>query len=140
MPPKDNEPIPNKINKQYKEFQFWQRFWFTVHYLSGIFAVIAGGLATAAGTDSGPKFIHNLIWVWGSIASLLSGIVTFLGPLQKAESYKHAYYRLSSGIARYEANEMNIKDLLDIYERAQNVVLLGDPTAAQKPPDKKLKV
>lgn len=40
--------------------------------------------------------------MWGLFAALLSGVVTFLGPLQKGESYKHAYYRLSSAITRFQ--------------------------------------
>ena len=126
------QPVPEMVTDQYKVFQKWQRFWFGIHYLSGVVAVVAGCLATAAGAKSGPDIIQSAAWIWGLLAALLSGVVTFLGPLQKAESYKHAYYRLSSSITRYEAGIIEMKQLLDDYENAQSIVLLGDPTAGKK--------
>jgi hypothetical protein len=124
--------IPDSINIRFRDFQFWQRFWFTIHYLAGVIAVGSGCLATAAGASAGPPFIRELAWMWGVFAAILSGVVTFLGPLQKAESYKHAYYRLSSAITRYQAGVASIEYLLDENEKAQNIVLLGDPTAVKE--------
>lgn len=131
------QPVPAIIMERYKTFQNLQRFWFGIHYLSGIIAIIAGCLATAAGAKSTPDFIQNAAWMWGLLAALLSGVVTFLGPLQKAESYKHAYYRLASSITRYETGFIDMKKLLDDYENSQSIVLLGDPTVGKKLEDGK---
>lgn len=126
------QAVPAIVIERYKTFKNLQRFWFGIHYLSGIVAIIAGCLATAAGAKSTPEFIQNAAWMWGLLAALLSGVVTFLGPLQKAENYKHAYYRLSSSITRYEAGFMEMKQLLDDYEGAQSIVLLGNPAVGKK--------
>ncbi|WP_292992578.1 hypothetical protein [Nitrosomonas sp.] len=139
----DNVPqrqsVPEMVSSRNSTFKYWQRIWYAVHYLSGLIAVIAGGLATAAvaittdpNTVSYPAysaFIEQVPWIWGLIASLFSGIVTFLGPLRKAESYKHAYYRLSTAITRYEESLIEKVQLLEEFETAQNTVLIGDPSA-----------
>lgn len=70
--------------------------------------------------------------MWGLFGALLSGVVTFLGPLQKGESYKHAYYRLSSAITKFESSVISIGELLEQYEQAQSIVLLGDPAAIKE--------
>lgn len=126
----ENIALPVQVTVLYKTYMRWQRFWFSLHYTAGVIAVIAGVLATASGTNSGPEFVQTNTWVWGLLAALLSGVVTFLGPLQKAEAYKHAYYLLNKSITRFEAGNISIEDLLNRYEQAQAIVLLGDPKAS----------
>lgn len=121
--------IPTLVEQHYQQFVMWSRFWFLIHYASGVLAVIAGGLATAAGAKSTVEFINGYAWLWGLAATLLSGVVTFLGPLQKGESYRHAHFYLSSALARFQAGEITVKALNDECDKAKSMVLLGDPNA-----------
>lgn len=120
---------PERVLERYRIYKRWQQYWFFLHYAAGFLAIAAGALTTASGAEAGPKFIQTYTWVWGLSATVLSGVVTLLGPLQKAESYKHAYYRLSSAMIRYESYVIEIQVLFDDFDRAQNIVLLGDPAA-----------
>ena len=106
-------------------YGLWQFFWFSVHYGAGLLAITAGGFATAAVAKDGPSFIARYVWLWGLVASLLSGVVTFLGPLQKAQSYKYAAYSLESHTVYYESKIIGIKDLQDTIEKTQQIVLTG---------------
>lgn len=127
--------IPSDVLNRYKTFKFWQFYWHCVHYSAGVIAILAGCLATASGADAGPPFIQTYTWVWGLLATVLSGVVTLLGPLQRAETYKHAYFKLSSAITRYKVGIIQVDTLMNEYDKAGNVVLYGDPTA--KPSDVK---
>jgi hypothetical protein len=121
------------VSDRCRDFQYWQRFWFIIHYTAGVVAILSGCLATAAGAEAGPLFIRDFGWMWGLFGALLSGVVTFLGPLQKGESYKHAYYRLSSAITKFEASVIGISELLEQNDKSQNIALLGDPAAIKDP-------
>jgi bacteriorhodopsin len=72
-------------------------------------------------------------WLWGVIAAVATGLVTFLGPLQKGETYKYAYYRLLNAIARFESVDSTATEwLLDEHKHAQSIVLMGDPDQVQE--------
>lgn len=104
--------------KSLLDFRRLQRFWFLIHYSAGLGGVVAGILAAA------PRIEW---WLWGVIAAVCTGLVTFLGPQQKGDSYKHAYFRLASAVARYESVETTtVEWLLDEYRNAQKIVLTGD--------------
>ena len=125
--------IPEQIIKLCYTFKRWQLFWFSLHYFSGVIAVVAGVLATASAAESGPEFIINNTWLWGLLSAFLSGVVTFLSPLQKARDYKQAYYRLDSAMVRFQSHLLSATELLDEYEQAKHIVLFGEikPTAAE---------
>jgi hypothetical protein len=129
---KTTDQVPDRVSALYETYKKLQQFWFFLHYSAGVIAVIAGVLAAAAGANSGPEFVQSNAWIWGLLAALLSGIVTFLGPLQKAEAYKHAYYLLANSLTRFEAGILSMGALLDDYEHAQSIVLLGDPKASNR--------
>jgi len=121
-----NSSALDKILIRNYTFKRWQFFWYSVHYSSGIIAVISGVLVTASGTQSGPDFIQSYTWLWGLLAALLSGVVTFLGPLQKAERYKHAYYSLDTALVNYEIGLLKSDKLMEEYVKANNMVLFGN--------------
>jgi hypothetical protein len=128
-------------------YQCWQLFWFAIHYLAGLLAVLAGGFATAAtaavskGENRKPGFIQRYAWVWGLAAALLSSVITFLEPLQKAQTYKRAAYELDTAIAEYKDQISDLSELRATLRRAQNLVLNSgsseeppsQPTAPEEP-------
>jgi hypothetical protein len=120
--------IPVGVKRQFIVSKRWQLFWYNVHYISGICAVIAGGLATASGANVEAEFLNEYAWVWGLTATFLAGVVTFLGPLQQAEKYKKSYHLLNTGIERFKAEIIAIDELLNILERSQNIITGGEPT------------
>ena len=97
-----------------------------LHYVSGITAVISGVLATASAADTGPAFVIDNTWLWGLLSAFLSGVVTFLSPLQKARDYKQAYYLLDSAMVRYESNLLSATELMNQYEQSKHIVLFGE--------------
>ncbi len=127
----DERFVPKNVLRQFKVYKRWQLIWFAIHYLSGLIAVIAGGLATASGTDTAIKFIQTNAWVWGLTATLFAGIVTLLGPLQQAIRYRRAFNLLNTGIPRYQINEISDAQLINILEDAQNVVDTGEPITSR---------
>ena len=54
-----------------------------------------------------------------------------LGPLQRAESYKHGYFRLLLPIGRYEGGQIDLAALFEEVAAAQRIVLIGDPAQAE---------
>jgi len=126
------DPILTLADSRANLYDNLQLFWFAVHYGAGLLAIFAGGLATAAAAKDGPQFITKYVWVWGLLASLLSGVVTFLGPLQKGQTYKQAYYNLESASSFYKAGKIKVEDLQDEIERNQQIVLLGYTETPQK--------
>ncbi len=118
--------IPLQIQSLCRTFKGWQFFWFVLHYVSGITAVISGVLATASAADTGPAFVIDNTWLWGLLSAFLSGVVTFLSPLQKARDYKQAYYLLDSAMVRYESNLLSATELMNQYEQSKHIVLFGE--------------
>lgn len=54
--------------------------------------------------------------------------MTFLGPLQKAQVYKQAYYNLETATSYYEASNQNTEELerlKEVISENQKLVLLG---------------
>ena len=119
-------------------YSFWQFYWFSVHYSAGLVAIIAGGLATAAAVNDSPAWVKKYAWSWGLIASLLAGVVTFLGPLQKAESYKRAQYVLEKAVVDFQDKRISAGDLSDLLGKSQQIYLVApskSPTNIAAPGD-----
>ena len=111
-------------------YTWWQHVWFVIHYGAGISAVVAAGMASAATAKGAPKLITEYVWIWGLSASLMTSVVTFLEPLEKAQSYKNAEYALDMAIANFKDKRMKAEELSRILEHAQQVVLGFEKSAA----------
>lgn len=119
------EAIVNLAIERCDLYAVWQLIWFAIHYISGIAAIVAGGLATATAVDNAPDWIKRKAWIWGIAASLLSGVVTFLEPLHKAQTYKQSYYDLAQTIAAYREDLVTVTELRSALIASQNAVLTG---------------
>ena len=70
----------------------WRRLyrtWWSVHYTVGLLGVAAGVLA--AGT---PGTLGLPDWAPGTAAAVATSLVTFLGPLHKAQAYHRAFHEV----------------------------------------------
>ncbi|GAA0859801.1 hypothetical protein [Aliiglaciecola litoralis] len=117
----------NAVLKRTKErsnlYRHLQLSWFVVHYAAGTSAIVAAALAAISDSTEVPLIIQQNTWLWGLLATVLTGVVTFLNPLQKARDYKKSYYEIYSGIQKYEANMIDIERLVAILEAAQERIL-----------------
>lgn len=114
------KPIPPIVAKQCELFRNWQFFWYSVHYSSGLLAIIAATLASKS-----TEYTAHL----ALISALLTSVVTLLGPLQKGVSYKHAYFYLLNAINRYQTAQIEkpeIQQLNDALQKAHDLVLQND--------------
>jgi len=115
----DERPIPPTVLDLLDRTKALYRFWWFTHYFIGLSGVIAGALLTAmsAPTGSGTKpliviFGINLAeysWLIGIIAAVTTSLVTFLGPLHKAERYWSAYHVLEQACLEYRARNPDPK-------------------------------
>ena len=111
------------VDARSRLYNTWQLFWFSVHYTAGLFAIVAGGLATAAVAQESTGLIGEWGWIWGLTASLLASVVTFLGPLQKAQTYKRAHYVLDKAAVDFRDDRITGEQLSTRLEEAHNIVL-----------------
>jgi hypothetical protein len=113
--------VPKTVHKTLAEYRRWQRWWFSAHYIIGVTGAVAGAIA---GFRAAPQ---ELSLGLGVLAAVATGLVTFLGPLLKANAYKHAYYLLRSAVTSFDADPLRtVQWLLERHEAAQNIVLTGD--------------
>jgi len=94
-----------------------------MHYLIGIIGVLAGGFAGAAASNAPLK---PWAWLFGSVAALSTGLVTFLGPIQRAERYWEAFHSIDHTCLEYEYAEIDLHTLLS-RSRDTRALLLGNP-------------
>jgi hypothetical protein len=124
--------VPDLIRKNLDEWRRLERFWYFVHYSCGLAGVVAGVFAAAP-----PEVLVQLLGgrLWGVLAAVATGLVTFLGPLQKGEGYKNAYYRLANAVARFESvSDTPVNWLLEEHKNAQKIILNRDPQPDQQAP------
>ncbi|HEX4694237.1 hypothetical protein [Sphingomonas sp.] len=86
------------------------------HYLIGLSGVVAGALLTAITSIpaskeglSDIKFLsvdlNHYSWLIGIVAAVATSLVTFLGPLHKAERYWSAYHVLEQACLEYRSKQ-----------------------------------
>ena len=119
----NEDEIVKSIKCRMRLYGCLQLSWFVVHYVCGIAAVIAGALASLSTSPEVSPFIQENTWLWGLLATVLAGIITFLAPLQKAKNYKKSYYQLFMAVQKYEVNLIDIGDLILALDKAQERVL-----------------
>lgn len=117
---KNPEPIPNRIRLLRRNSLFLYRAWWTMHYLVGIIGVLAGVLAGAAASNSGPK---QWAWICGSVAAFSTSLVTFLGPLQRAQRYWETFHSIDQDCLEYECSMIDVQILLHRSRQARKLLL-----------------
>lgn len=123
MSPDSNTPVLDEIIQSKIKYKRLQKLWFALHYLSGIIAILSGALAGISSSSEVPIIIQQNTWIWGLLATIFGGVVTFLNPFEKAKLYKISYYELLTGIQKYHTESIDLKVLVSILEKSQNRVL-----------------
>lgn len=114
------DPIPDRIRLLRRNSLFLYRAWWTMHYLVGIIGVLAGGLAGAAASN--PE-LKPWAWLSGSVAALSTSLVTFLGPLQRAQRYWETFHSMDQDCLEYEYSMIDVQTLLRRSRQARKLLL-----------------
>jgi hypothetical protein len=124
--------IPGRVQVLRKNCLVLYRIWWTTHYLIGFIGVLTGGLAGLSATSEGGK-----VWGWavGAIAAICTSLVTFLGPLQKAERYWKAYHELDQACLEYEYEHKDLNVLIRQAKKVRAIILGGGVTHQVESPD-----
>jgi hypothetical protein len=117
---KNPEPIPDRIRLLRRNSLFLYRAWWTMHYLVGIIGVFAGGLAGAAASN--PE-LRKWAWISGSVAAFSTSLVTFLGPLQRAQRYWETFHSIDQDCSEYECSMIDVQTLLHRSRQARKLLL-----------------
>jgi hypothetical protein len=68
-------------------------------------------------------------WLIGIVAAVTTSLVTFLGPLHKAERYWSAYHHLEQACLEYRAKNENprMRKLMDRVMQARRILQVVEP-------------
>jgi len=125
----DFDPIPG-TKALSNDWKWLHRTWWTVHYSVGLMGVAAGAIA-AGGADSIGS-IQVASWVPGVAAALATSLVTFLGPLHKAQSYHRAFHASEQAIFDFQTGLIDARGLSKRMEAAREVAMSGPGAHASR--------
>lgn len=92
-------------------------WWWGTHYGVGFLGVLAGAVLTA--TSANKSIAPEGSWAIGIVAAVCTSLVTFLGPLHKAERYWSAFHMLDHACLEYELGLISIKAFVDRVRAAR---------------------
>lgn len=114
--------VPQRVKRRLLQWQWLHRAWWGIHYAVGLVGVIAGGM-----TALGEKMPVAPVYV-GLVAAVATSLVTFLGPLTKAERYWRAFHEADQACLDYEAGHISSRALTRAIKTARSIVISG-PTS-----------
>ncbi|HZW24032.1 MAG TPA: hypothetical protein VFF26_00980 [Gallionella sp.] len=113
--------------------------WWITHYCVGFLGVIAGTLLTALTSapeiqsSNGTAFplltlagLKGYSWLIGIIAATCTSLVTFLGPIHKAEKYWSAYHLLDQACLEYEQGLLEMRKFVKQVKQARSILQVTD--------------
>ena len=121
MMPNDAPMIPARIQHLRKNLLWLYRVWWGVHYAVGMIGIVAGAFAATASGDGSSMEMAG----WGILAAVCTGLVTFLGPLQKAERYWRAFHRLDQACLEFEHGDKSFQSLIAEAKRVREILMTG---------------
>lgn len=110
--------------------------WWATHYAIGLIGVLGGTLLTALTSANGESsatsdtlitfgHLKNYSWLIGIIAAVCTSLVTFLGPIGKAERYWSAYHVLDQACLEYEQGLLSVKKFVTRVRYARTILQAG---------------
>jgi len=104
--------IPDRVRKLRRNALVLYRSWWTTHYLIGTVGVLAGALAAGgAGANASMQTLKPWTWLFGALAALCTSLVTFLGPIQRAERYWKTFHFIDQACLEYESSLIDLQTL-----------------------------
>lgn len=113
--------------------------WWVTHYSVGLLGVVAGALLTAVSSvpdnmGAAGGFAHGTLavlkeysWLLGIIAAVCTSLVTFLGPIHKAERYWSAYHLLDQACLEFEQGELKMRGFVRRVKQARTILQASEP-------------
>ena len=114
------------IKRIEKTILFWKRLyrlWWAIHYFIGVIGVACAVLASSAGMKE--DMTSKYLWLVGLIGAVSTALVTFLGPVQKAERYWRGFHIAEQALLDFESGQSDIKKVARELKLARRVVLIG---------------
>ena len=102
--------------------------WWMTHYTVGLLGLLAGALLTATSASSLQDkstvlaILKDYSWLIGILAAVCTSLVTFLGPIHKAERYWSAWHILDQACCEFEVGDINLKRFLTRMKAARKLL------------------
>ena len=123
-------PIPKPILVLKRRLRKLYLAWWTTHYAVGLLGVLAGTLLTALTAASDPQVqstgqfvslgaLKSYSWLIGIFAATCTSLVTFLGPISKAERYYSAYHIMDHACLEYGEKLISLQVLVGRVRQAR---------------------
>lgn len=128
--------IPESVEVLKKRVRRLYLCWWSTHYAVGLVGVLAGTVLTAltsasdqgAVQQNGMLTIQNLkaySWLIGIVAAVCTSLVTFLGPIGKAERYWSAFHTLDQAGLEFEQGLIGVKRFVARVKGARSILQTG---------------
>lgn len=102
--------------------------WWVTHYSVGLTGLVAGAVLTATSASSLQDkstvlaVLKTYSWLIGIIAAVCTSLVTFLGPIHKAERYWSAWHILDQACCEFELGDIGLKRFLVRMKAARKLL------------------
>lgn len=130
--------IPKSVTLLRRRTRILYLSWWVTHYAVGFIGVVAGGLLTSI-TSSGitsrtgeavyfsKEGLVDYAWLIGIVAAVCTSLVTFLGPIHKAERYWSSFHILDQACLEYEQGFIRLRTFLMRVRQARRILQAIDP-------------
>ena len=117
-----------------KTSRYWKRLyrlWWGLHYSIGIAGIVTAIIA-GAGDKLAGSLLEGHIWVIGATSAICTALVTFLGPVQKADRYWRGFHKADQALLEYETGDLTIAKVAQAMKTARDIVLIGAESQPQE--------
>jgi hypothetical protein len=123
------DPVSH-AEKMRDEWRQLFRVWWFFHYTLGIAAGLSAvGLTIVSQPVSDGSHSNLATLGFGALSVTCSTLVTFLGPLQRADRFSRAFHVLDQAVIEYSTSLISLKAFTQRIQDAREIVLNGTATA-----------
>lgn len=118
-------PLPRRAARLAREWRWLHRTWWAVHYGVGLLGVAGGIVAAGTGADLFKNSSSLVTGFAGLLAAVCTSLVTFLGPLNKAQRYWTAFHKIDQTLLEYEEGLIDRPSMVKHVKDARALVIGG---------------